>query len=81
MISRIASALHQLPRDVEEGVTIREARALYACWERTPPSHESLAMLLSVQTTWKPPEPKSKKPPGSSSEADVRAFVAAVQGA
>jgi hypothetical protein len=64
-----------------ETITIREAKALCACWERTPPAHESLAILLSVQTTWKPPESKSKTPATPSSEEDVRAFIAAVTGA
>lgn len=48
-------AFGKLPGEVEQ-MTVRDARAVFEVWERRPPPHRALAMLLQAQTTWKPKE-------------------------
>ena len=37
-------------------MTLPEAQRLFAYWDRFPPPHEALAILLKCYTTWGPAE-------------------------
>lgn len=48
-------AFGKLPGSPElDAMSLRDVRTTYAVWERSPPPHRALAMLLGAQTTWKP---------------------------
>lgn len=62
-------------------MTLPEIEELTDHWLEFPPAHLSLRRLSIAMAGWTPPEPKSKHPRKPSSEEEVRAFLAAVNGA